>query len=240
MMLCAGLAAALSFCAATPSPAQSPYPLVPLSISGTLYYTTNNGDKVTGAPLTKVSYTTQSLISLLNASPYASNIIHIVTGKKKIPAMSYFLFDAWNETLTITNANGFSFPLYGHYLNGTNTDYYDFGYIELDYYQLIGSYSQTAKTLAGSETDMTGIYFYFYDGADYETEIEIYGTATLSWTYGKAKNGLQKATVTVTMTGCGNDDCYVQDYDAIPGTFSASGTGSGNIDTSYVPFYWNW
>jgi hypothetical protein len=62
----------------------------------------------------------------------------------------------------------------------------------------------------------------------------------LSWTYGKAKSGSQTATVSVSMTGCANDDCYVQDYDAVPATFSASGTGSGTITTNYVPLYWNY
>jgi len=150
MMLCAGLAAGMSFCAATPSAAISPYPLVPLSLSGTMYYCTNDGEKIMGAPINKVSFTTQSLISLLNASPFASNIIYLVTGKTKIPAGSSFLFDVWEENLIVTNQNGFSFPLYGNYMYSGTSHSYDFGYLEIDDDMLIGTYSLNAKTLAGS------------------------------------------------------------------------------------------
>jgi hypothetical protein len=232
--LSAAFAFAMAFgVATTPSMATSYYPSVQLSLSGTLTYSANNDTKTQGAPLRTVSYTSQTLISLLNASSTASNRIFLVTGKTSIPAGSYFLWNPDTDSLTISNANGFSFPLDG---SG-----YDFGYLEVDYYQLIGTYTLAPFTLAGTETDKTGIYFYFDDESDEYNEIELYGTATLNWTYGAAKNDEQTATLSVTMTGCGNDDCYVDDYNAIPATFSATGTGSSStLPTDYVPFFYEY
>ena len=67
------LAAAFGLATARSMPIQlfSGYPLVKLNISGTFYYTTNssNTQKV---PLKKVSYNSQTLINLLNASPAAT------------------------------------------------------------------------------------------------------------------------------------------------------------------------
>jgi hypothetical protein len=232
MLLCAAFAAAMVLSAATPSAAAQYYPSVPLAISGTLYYTTNNDTLAQGSPIIKVSYNNQALINLLNASSNALSSIKTVTGKSKIPAGSYFLWNPYDETLTITNNDGFSFPLEG--------SHYEYGYLEVDEYDLIGTYSLNAKTSAGAETDRTGIYFYFYDGSEAYNEIEVYGTATLTWTYGPAKGGSQKATLSVTMTGCGNDDCYIDDYTAIPSAFSATGSGSGSEKTNSVPFYYEY
>jgi hypothetical protein len=228
IMLCV----AAAFGVATTSLAASSFPSAPLAISGTLYYSSNNGDLKMGDPIKKVSFSSQSLINLLNASSSATNTMLKVTGKTKIPPGSYFLWNPDEESLTITNKNGFSFPL-----DGAG---YDYGYLDIDYEQLIGSYTLNAKTMAGSEKDMTGIYFYFYDGSAAYNEIELYGTATLTWTYGPARNGSQKAIFSVTMTGCGNDDCYVDDFDAIPQTFSASGSGAAVEPTNNVPFYYEW
>lgn len=221
----------MAFGTALPAVAQS-YPSVPLAISGTLYYTTNNNTLAQGSPIIKVSYNNQTLINLLNASSAATNSLKTVTGKSQIPSGSSILWNPYDESLTITNSNGFSFPLYG--------SHYDYGYLEVDEYDLIGSYSLNAKTAAGTETDRTGIYFYFYDGSEAYNEIEIYGTATLTWTYGAAKGGSQKATLSVSMTGCGNDDCYIDDYTAIPSAFSATGSGSGTEKTNNVPFYYTY
>jgi hypothetical protein len=230
-LLCAASAAIMAFGTALPAVAQS-YPSVPLAISGTLYYTTNNNTLAQGSPIIKVSYNNQTLINLLNASSAATNSLKTVTGKSQIPSGSSILWNPYDESLTITNSNGFSFPLYG--------SHYDYGYLEVDEYDLIGSYSLNAKTAAGTETDRTGIYFYFYDGSEAYNEIEIYGTATLTWTYGAAKGGSQKATLSVSMTGCGNDDCYIDDYTAIPSAFSATGSGSGTEKTNNVPFYYTY
>lgn len=239
MMVRAAFAAVVALGAATTYAAPAAYPTIPLSISGTLKYTTNSGDTM-NVPIKTLSYNTQSLINLLNASPDATNVLHFVTGKTQIPAGSHFLWNPDYEELIITNKNGFSFDLYGSYTNGGTTYYYDFGYLDIDDEGLIGTYDLAAKTLAGTEKDMTGIYFYFYDGSMNDNEIDIYGKATLTWTYGAAKGGSQKATLSVTMSGNGNDDCYVNDFEAIPGTFSASGSGSGTVSTGMVPFYWEW
>jgi hypothetical protein len=230
-LLCVAFAVTMAFGTANPAAAQS-YPSVPLAISGTLYYTTNNGTLAQGSPMIKVSYNNQTLINLLNASSAATNSIKTVTGKSQIPSGSSIFWNPYEESLTITNSNGFSFPLDG--------SHYDYGYLEVDEEDLIGTYSLNTKTSAGTETDRTGIYFYFYDGSESYNEIEIYGTATLTWTYGAAKGGSQKATLSVTMTGCGNDDCYIDDYTAIPSAFSATGRGSGTAKTNNVPFYYTY
>jgi hypothetical protein len=244
MTLCTAVAIAIAFGAAT-TPAlaiTSSYPSVQLSLSGTLYSTTNSGNEM-GVPIKLLSYNNQVLFHLLNASPTASNEIFLVTGKTNIPSGSFFVWNPDEETLSISNANHFSFPLQG---SG-----YDFGYMEVDYYQLVGTYSindfawpdaagAAMATFAGAESDSTGIYFYFNDGSVNENEIELYGTATLNWLYGPATAGSQSASLSVTLSGAGNDDCYVNGYAAIPGTFSGSGSGSGIEPTDYVPFYYEY
>jgi hypothetical protein len=239
MMVRAAFAAVMTLGAATTHAMPAAYPTIPLSISGTLKYTANDSLSM-NVPIKTLTYNTQTLINLLNASSDATNVLRIVTGKTKIPAGSYFLWNPDYEELTITNTNGFSFPMYGSYTNGGTTFYYDYGYLDIDDEGLIGTYDLAAKTLAGTEKDMTGIYFYFYDGGMNYNEIEIYGKATLTWTYGAAKGGYQKATLSVTMSANGNDDCYVDDFEAIPGSFSASGSGSSTVSTGMVPFYWEW
>jgi hypothetical protein len=233
MMRSATVTAALALGAASISASPSlSFPSIPLSISGTLYYTTNNNIKL-NAPIVPVSFNTQSLIHLLNVSPSATNVLKQATGTNHIPVGSYFLWNPWNETLTITNRNGFSFPL-----RGSN---YNLGYLDLGDSQLIGTYSLNAKTGTATETDRAGSYFYFSDSVNGEVnEFQIYGTALLNWTYGAASNGVCKATLSVTMTGAGNDGCYVNGYDAIATTFSATGSGSGSADSDLVPMYWNW
>lgn len=239
IILCASLAAAMAFGPASNSAQASSYPSVPLSISGTLVYSTASGRDM-GVPLKQLSYSSQSLIGLLNASSYATNVIFQVTGKKQIPAGSYFLWNPDDENLIITNKNGFSFPLQGSYNTVSADPSYDFGYLEIDESGLVGTYDLNGATLAGSETDKTGIYFYFYDGSENENEIELYGTATLTWNYGPAKGGYQKATLIVSMSGNGSDGCYVDDFDAVPTSFSATGTGSISEPTDDVPFYYEW
>jgi hypothetical protein len=235
------VAAGMAFGAASASAQASPYPLVPLSISGTLYYSTNNGEPVMKAPLIKSSFNNATLIKLLNASPYATNILHIMTGSNQIPAKSSILWDPYEGNLIITNKDGYSFTLYGYYVlaGDTNTYNYDLGYLVPDDEQLIGTYSLSAKTSSGTETDKTGMAFYFSDNNDANyNSMSIYGMATMDWTYGAAKAGYQKATLSVTMSGNGEDYCYVDDNDAIPSSFSATGTGSLSEATDWVPFYY--
>jgi hypothetical protein len=232
LMLRALVGAALVLAAAPQAALASRYPSVLLGLSGTLVYTTNN-NLTMGVPITRVSYTGQSLIKLLNASANATNTMQQVTGTNQIPAGSHFLWNPDEQSLTITNDNGFSFPLEGAG--------YGYGALLIDEEQLIGSYSLDAGKRSGSETDVTGIYFYFYDGNANPNEIELYGTAALLWTYGAAESGSQKVILNVTMQGCGNDESTVNGFEAIARTFSATGmNGAGRESTSDVPFYLEW
>jgi hypothetical protein len=211
----------------------SGYPLVKLSISGTLYFTTNSSN-IQSVPLKKYSYTTQTLIDLLNASSTATNKMQTVAGTNQIPKGSYFIWDPDSDNLYLTNQNGFFFPLQG---SG-----YQFGYLTVDENNLIGTvkYSST-WVLDGKETDKTGIFFYFGDGEyqDSDNEIELYGIATLTWTYGNVSAGSQKASLSVSMSGNGNNDCYIDDFDAIPASFSASGSGTtASMPTDFQPFFY--
>ncbi len=227
------LAGALAFGATAFAKTSPKYPLVTISLSGTVHYSPNYDDELSQeVPLKTVSYNTKTLIAMLNASSYATNKIHGVTGTNQIPTGSYFLWAPYEEELFLTNKNGFFFPLEG---SG-----YDMGYLEVDEDHLIGTYSLNS-VLAGTETDKTGIYFYFYDGAYYENEIETSGTATLNWTYGAASGGAQKATVSVAMSANSDEESYIYDYDAVSASFSASGSGSlTNESTNSVPFFYKY
>ncbi len=213
--------------------AQSSYPLVKVSPSGTISYSPNYGNGSLEVPLKTASYNTKTLISLLNASAYASNIVFSVTSSNQIPLTSYFLFDPGEGTLALTNNNGFYFPLAG---SG-----YHFGSMVIDDSQLIGTYS-LSTTLSGSETDKTGFYFEFEDGSDVPTEIHLYGTATLSWKYGAASGGVQTASLSVSMNGKSDNGSYVLDFfDGVTASFSASGSGSlADESTDVVPFFYNY
>jgi hypothetical protein len=237
----AAIAAAIFFGSAAAAPAQtfSGYPLVKLNISGTYYFTANptNTQKV---PLQKFTYNTQALINLLNASPNATNLIQMVTHTtSQIPKGSYFLWDVAQEELYITNKNGFFFPLLS-----TNYGFHDFGYLAINETNLIGTVKYSSKVpLEGSETDKTGIEFYFNDGGDggpSKNQMHLFGVATLNWTYGKPAGGNQKASLSVKMSGNGNgtDVDYLNNFNAIPTTFSASGSGSiASMPTDYQPFF---
>lgn len=232
LILSAAVAGAIAF-GATSSVMALPtvYPLVKLSISGTVYYTPNYDNELSQeVPLKKVSYSTSSLIALLNNSPYASNYVFIATGKTNIPSGSYFLWNPWDDSLLITNKNGFSFPMEG--------EGYDFGYLYVDYDNLIGTY-KLASDYSGSETDKTGTYFYFYDGANFEDYIEVYGTATLNWSYGKYSGILQTVTLSTSMGGASEDGGETYGYENGGTTFSASGSGTVHgAPIAQVPFFW--
>jgi hypothetical protein len=227
------VAGAIAFGAAESAWAQSPYPLVKLNPSGTISYSPNYGNGSLEVPLKTASYNTKTLISLLNASTFASNIVFSVTSSNQIPSASYFLFDPDAGTLALTNNNGFYFPLAG---SG-----YSFGSLEIDDSQLIGTYSLSA-TLSGSETDKTGFYFEFEDGADVSTEIHLYGTATLVWNYGAASGSVQKASLSVSMNGKSDNGSYVlQFFDGVTASFSASGSGSlADESITAVPFFYEY
>ncbi len=230
VILGVAVAGAMAFGAAESASAQSPYPLVKVNLSGTISYSPNYGNQSLEVPLKTASYNNKTLISLLNASAYASNIIFSVTSSNQIPAGSSFLFDPDMGTLALTNNNGFYFPLTG--------PGYSFGFLEIDESQLIGTYS-LGTTLAGSETDKTGFYFEFEDGADSSTEILLYGTATLTWKYGAANGAVQNASLSVSMNGKSDNGSFVlQFFDGVTASFSASGSGSlADESTTSVPFF---
>jgi hypothetical protein len=237
MMLGSAVAAAVAFGASTASAVTSYYPWVTLAVSGTVEYAPNPDDNVQGVPLKTVSFTTASLIALFNASESSADDIYsdaTVLGVShtttQIPAGSYFIWNVDEEAIDITNKNGFLMP---------GADFSDL-YMDIDEDDdLIGTYGTNA-TGAGTETDLTSCEFGFDD--DYNNELYIYGTATLTWTYGAASGGAQKATLSVAITGIGDDDSEVGDYfTAVAQTFSASGTGSiTGFPTADVPFFWEY
>ena len=94
----------------------------------------------------------------MNASPTASNQIQTVTGTNQIPKGSYFIWDPGNVYgLYLTNNNGFFFPLEG--------PGYEFAYLEVANQNLIGTVKYASTwVLNGTESDKTGIAFYFGDG----------------------------------------------------------------------------
>jgi hypothetical protein len=237
----AAIAGAIIFGRATTTQAQtfSGYPLVKLSISGTYYYNTNSSN-VQNVPLKKFTYNTQTLIDLLNASPNATNMMQSVANTNQIPKGSYFLWDVSEEELYITNKNKFFFPLF----SSSPLPGYDFAHLVIAQDNLIGTVKYSSKVpLEGSETDKTGIEFYFNDGGDGgpgKNQMDLFGVATLNWTYGKPAGNSQKASLSVTMSGNGNGTGldYIGNNNAIPTAFSASGSGSiTNLPTDFQPFF---
>ena len=225
------VAGAMAFGATKSAAALQPLsPLVKLSPSGTIYYSTNSSKGSSSAPLIKVSYNTKSLIALLNASAAASNAVFSVTSSNQIPSTAFFLFDPYAGTLALTNKGGFFFPL--------KDSGYDFGHLIINQYQLLGTYS-LKSTLAGKETDRASFYFEFSDGADLETSFKLYGAGTLTWTYGAASGGTQTASVKVSMSGISDNGSQIQgNFEGVTASFSASGSGSvANEPTNAVPFF---
>ena len=95
----------------------------------------------------------------------------------------------------------------------------------------------------GAETDRTGIEFYFNDGGTNGPStnlMDLFGVATMKWTYGKPSGESQKATLSVTMSGNGNgtDVDYLNNFNAVPASFAAKGSGStASMPTDYQPFF---
>jgi hypothetical protein len=232
------------------------FPLVNLTISGTVSYNSNSpasNGKLTKSALTKVSLTTKSLIGLLNASPAVTNTLMDVTKTNQIPAGSYFVFDldntfyyaAFDENpnpLIITNKNGFSFTLDG-YDSVAATDYV-YGYLNLgnsDFTtrtNIIGSYSKNDTTGAGSESDLASIEFYFNDSNG--NRLHDYGNGTLKWSFGSVSGSVQKTTLSVSFPVPDGYSDTVKYTKAIAQNIKASGKGTGNMTTGIFPFYLWW
>jgi hypothetical protein len=216
----------------------SSFPLVNLTISGTVSYNSNspsdNGTTKKSA-LTTVKFTTKSLIGLLNASPAVTNTLRHVTGTNQIPAGSYFLFDLYNENLIVTNKNGFSFTLDG---GGTNYDYGDLFVGGNTYTKIIGSYSQNDTTGAGSESDLAVIELYFNDGNG--NSLDDYGNGSLKWSFGSVSGGVQKTTLSVNFPATEGDNDTVNYYTAIAQNVKCSGKATANVESGVFPFYLWW
>ena len=240
------VAGAITFGMTTSALAFSSYPLVKLNISGSLTYTANayltnsSLPPAQKVPLKKVSFDTKSIIAKFNASSTVSNSVFAYTGATSIPSGSYFIWDIYDDDLYLTNKNGFLFPLY---VNDGTFDW-DYGYLEVDESHLIGTYKYKSPwILSGSEKDSTGIYFYIYDDGDNDSyfEVELYGVGTLNWTYGTPSGGNQTASLSVSITGDSNDDSYVNGFEAIPISFSASGSGNlASMPVSNQPFFYEY
>src|SRR5208337_3362960 len=165
ILLCAAAAGAMAFAASKASAAPAyVLPLVKLNLSGVITgsagTTNDNGTVTKGSPFQKYSFNTQKLIDLLNASPtFMAALTNQFgsTSSNQVPAGSYIVRNIYTDDLTITNKNGFSFTLD----NNSSDD--DFGYIEIYYDYLIGTYTRNDKTGSGNEQDLTGVYIYIYD-----------------------------------------------------------------------------
>jgi hypothetical protein len=225
------------------------FPLVKLTVTGTVSYTnspTDNG-KTTKSALAKVSITTKSLISLLTNSPTVISTLRDVTGTNQIPAGSYFLFDLNNSfydpvmgllvnPLIVTNINGFSFTLAGY--DSVASTNYDYGYLNIDEQNIIGSYSQNDTTGAGSESDLTGIEFYFNDGNG--NQLDDFGNGVMTWSFGAVSGGVQKTTLSINFPAPNGFSDMVKGKPAIAQNIKASGKGKGNVISGVFPFYIYW
>lgn len=241
-VIAAAAAFATSTTFATSSPSTNELLLPTVNISGTVIYqasSVTNGTTFKGT-LKTVSFNTKTLIDLLNASSYATNVIYHVTGSNSIsiPAGSYFVWYIDDEELYITNKNGFYLPMEGYYYVGENYYYYDFGYLDFDADVLIGNASLNTTTWAGSEQDQTSIEFYFYDYNGNELEPE-YGNGTMNWTYSPISNDAQKASINVSLQPAGYY-AEVNDNDGITKGMNISGSSSGYMWALYEPFYKWW
>jgi hypothetical protein len=234
ILFSATVAGVLAFAASKASAVTTVFPLVKLNISGSVTASaetaTTNGTAIKSSSLKTVSFNTQKLIDLLNASPTfvaaLTNQFHS-TSSNSVPKGSYFVWDFYNEELIITNKNGFSFNLDNN-LSGD-----DFGYLDWFDDYLTGSWSMNATTDAGSEKDLIGVYLYIYDYNG--NEIESYGEAKLDWNYAAMSAGSQKTTLSASISG-GGYYAEVNGNEAAS-TFSASGSGTATDPVAQNPFY---
>jgi hypothetical protein len=212
----AAVAAAVAFASSKASASQI-YPNIPLTISATVQYSTEvmttNGSKVTSAPLQTVSFNNKSIIAEVEQRQSTN-----------LPAGSYLAWNPWDEDIYVTNSSGFS------YFPGFYLDLYD--------ENLTGQAAQSLTTGAGTEKDLTGIYFELdFDETNY---IETYGLGTLNWTYGTATGGNQPVTLSASMSFSGSDESYINDYQAIITSGKISGSGKGTDPTDQFPFWYNY
>jgi hypothetical protein len=248
------LATAAMLALAYSAKAQVSFPLVKLTISGTVSYNAafpaDNG-KTTKSALTNVNITVKSLINLLNASPtVTSTLLDVTTNQiNQIPAGSYFVYDLntnnvfddsdfgeYVMALIVTNINGFSFTLVGY--DSVAATNYDYGFLNIDSQNLIGSYSQNDATGAGSESDLTGIEFYFNDGNG--NQLDDFGNGSLKWSFGKVSGGVQKTTLSINFPAPDGWSDTVNGNAAVAQNVKCSGKATGNVASGIFPFYLWW
>ncbi|HEU5397438.1 MAG TPA: hypothetical protein VFV81_09735 [Verrucomicrobiae bacterium] len=250
ILTCIAIAGAVTLAAGPASAIPiSDLPVIRLDISGTMVFQgnwkTNNG--VTHQTAGRVKVNTKSLIELLNNSTNFQTTLADMQMPTQIPAGSYFVWSLSRASydgstvrnyLTVTNQNGFSFNLVGY---DTNTSsYYDYGFIDIKQEELFAlRFVQTNSTGAGFEKDITGDEFYFTDGNT--NYFDSYGNATLKWTFGKVKNGVQKTTLEADLSA---PEGYYGAFADSPGMTLANltVTGSGKSEAEYFvfPFYLWW
>ena len=222
-------------------PALPNLPIIPVNISGVVTY---QGGSATKGDITKTStqnrsFNNKTLIRLLNESSAATNTLVDVTGVSQIPAGSSILFDIDDETLIITNKNGFSFPLSG--TDPITQNSYNYGYLDFDNDVLFGSASLNNATGAGSEKDYTGVEFYFYSDGSGSGSVELepeYGNGSLAWIFGATTSGHQTARVKFKASPAGYY-AYVDGNEGITTACDISGRGKATIYSLGEPFY-NW
>ena len=198
--LIAAIATATAFAASTAF-ATLPYtPSPAVNISGNLTYSifgdniTNNGT-VTKSILKTVSFNNSTLLKLLNKSATVTNSMNHVAHANQIPAGSYIVWYMDDDSLIITNKDGFSFPLEG--TDPVTTGHYDYGYLDYEEDIIVGNSSFKNSTGVGNEQDLASIYFYFYDSNG--DVIECYGQGAYNWTWGTGSSSGQKASVSVNL-----------------------------------------
>ena len=220
MMLAVGITS-LSVMA-MPAQAIDSYPSIPVSISGTISYTPD------GITMRKASFASKPFIALLNASTAAIASIQLVTGKDKIPPGSQLVFNPANQSLAITNKDGFNFPL-----NGPQGGGYSYGYIDIDRETLYGAYNN----ISGKETDVTGYLIYLTD--DNGFQVSVFSEGSMNWIYGPIHSGSRKATLSVKASGSGYNSYGEEggEDNSVVTSFFLSGSGSADESTDNVPFY---
>jgi hypothetical protein len=215
------------------------FPLVQMNISGIVSYNADNpstNGTAVKSELTKVSITTKSLISLLNSSTNVTKTLLDVTGTNQIPSGSYFVYDLYNENLIVTNKNGFRFTLKGE--DAVTSTSYEYGYLDIDMDNLIGSFNQNDNTGVGNETDLTGIDFYFYDKNG--NQLEDYGNGFIKWNFGKVSGSVQKTTLSIDFPASNGYNDEVNYNSAIAQNVRCSGSATGNVYADIFPFYLWW
>lgn len=230
--------AALALAAVSAVHAQS-FPLIPVNVSGTFFYNTNQTINTNIVSLRSFSanFVTRDLISMLTNSPVVSNVVVDVTGSNGIPAGSTLAVNSsfGRYSLLVTNKSGFSFPLSGK--DYVTDESYNFGRLNNSANFIPANFNIATNTLAGSETNRFRVSFYFNDGVS--NYFSVSSIATVNWTASpKTTNGTQLVSVNFNLNGSG-EGVFKNRFATV--NLSASGKGGGKEKISNGEFpYWRW